>query len=332
MNTEDHGHDDPRELFRRYPDNPIITAHHLPRMGNAVFNAAATEFEGETLLLLRVEDRTGLSHFAVATSANGRDGWVIEPDRRMMPQTDCYEEHWGIEDPRITRVADEWFIVYTGFSIGGPLVCLATTRDFVNFERRGVLASPEDKDAALFPVRFDGRWALIHRPAPAMPGLGAHVWISWSPDLRHWGDARVLLPARRGGFWDANKIGLGPPPLLTDHGWLVCYHGVRTTASGSIYRLGLALLDRDNPGSVLRRGEEWVFGPSAPYERAGDVPDVVFPCGWILRDDGDTLDMYYGAADSVIALATASVAELLDHLRSHPAEVTPTPSISNGLS
>lgn len=106
--------------------------------------------------------------------------------------------------------------------------------------------------------------------------------------------------------------------MLTDAGWLICYHGVRATVSGSIYRLGLALLDRDDPARVLIRGNEWVFGPSADYERSGDVPDVVFPCGWILREDGDTIDMYYGAADSTVCLATASLRELLDHLHAHP--------------
>lgn len=317
---------DPRELFRRWPHNPVLTAHDLPRMANAVFNPAAVEFDGGTLLLVRVEDRTGLSHFAVATSADGRTGWTVR-DRAMTPQVDCYEEHWGIEDPRITQVGDEYFIVYIGFSMGGPLVCLATTRDFVEFERRGVLASPEDKDAAIFPSRFGDRWGLIHRPSAVMAGLGSHIWLSWSPDLRHWGDSRVLIPARLGGWWDANKIGLGPPPLRTPDGWLLCYHGVRTTASGSIYRLGLVLLDLDDPRRVVRRGDEWVFGPSAIYERAGDVPDVVFPCGWILRPDGDTLDLYYGAADSVVCLATASLSELLDHLRTHSGTVIQPPSI-----
>ena len=128
----------------------------------------------------------------------------------------------------------------------------------------------------------------------------------------------MLLAARHGGWWDANKVGLGPPPLLTKDGWLLCYHGVRVTVSGAIYRLGLALLDRDDPTKVLARGNEWVFGPQEPYERSGDVPDVVFPCGWILRDDGDTLHVYYGAADSVVCVAEASLARLLSHLEEHP--------------
>ena len=108
--------------------------------------------------------------------------------------------------------------------------------------------------------------------------------------------------------------------MQTDRGWLVCYHGVRTTASGSIYRLGLALLDRDHPTKVLIRGSDWVFGPEAPYECSGDVPGVVFSCGWVLDDDGDTVRMYYGGADTVVCVATASLLELLDHLEQHPSE------------
>jgi predicted GH43/DUF377 family glycosyl hydrolase len=314
------GHADPRELLRRHAKNPILGPGDFPQMVNAVFNPGATVVDGRTLLLLRVEYRTGLSSLVAATSDNGVDGWEIDPVRGLHPLVDSFEEHWGIEDPRITQVGEEYFVVYTGYSVAGPLVLLATTRDFAVWERRGVLMSPEDKDAALFPTTFDGRWALIHRPAPAMSGLGAHVWLSFSPDLRHWGDARVLLPARRGAWWDANKVGLGPPPLLTPLGWLLCYHGVRVTASGSIYRLGLALLDRDDPTKLLARGNEWVFGPHDDYERRGDVPDVVFPCGWILRDDGDTLHMYYGAADTVVCLAEASLATLLDHLEQHPCQ------------
>lgn len=314
------GRVDPREMFTRSTANPILTAEHFPKMVNSVFNPAATRFQDETLLLVRLEDRTGRSTLVVATSKNGVDKWNIDWGRQLAPELDSFNERWGVEDPRITLVGDDYYVVYTGFGVGGPMVCLARTRDFVEFERLGVVQAPEDKDAALFPRTFDGRWALIHRPAPASPGLGAHIWLSRSPDLRHWGAGQILLHARRGGWWDANKIGLGPPPLETQHGWLICYHGVRTTASGSIYRLGLAMLDIDDPCKVLMRGDEWVFGPAAHYERSGDVPDVVFPCGWILEDDGDTLQMYYGAADTSVCLATASLAELIAQLQSHNSE------------
>jgi predicted GH43/DUF377 family glycosyl hydrolase len=307
-----------RELFERYEANPIITASDYPQMVNAIFNPAATIFEGETLLLLRVEDRSGRSHLAVATSADGRSHWSLQRDRVMLPAYERPEEHWGIEDPRITAVDGTYLITYTGFSRSGPLVCLATTDDFRTFERLGVMMSPEDKNAALFPRQFNGRWAMLHRPSPASQMLRSHIWISWSPDLLHWGESQVLLPARHGGWWDSAKIGIGPPPLETNEGWLLCYHGVRMTAAGAIYRVGLALLDLEDPTIVIARCSEWVFGPQADYERAGDVPDVVFPCGWILRDDGDTVDLYYGAADSVVGVATASLRALLGQLRTHP--------------
>jgi predicted GH43/DUF377 family glycosyl hydrolase len=172
---------------------------------------------------------------------------------------------------------------------------------------------PEDKDAALFPVRFNGRWVMFHRPVAK---TSADIWISFSPDLKHWGDHKEVIRARSGGWWDANKIGLSAPPLQTPEGWLILYHGVRTTASGSIYRLGLALLDLEQPTVVIRRSEEWVFGPKARYEREGDVDDVVFPCGWTTK--GKKIFMYYGAADSCIALATANVDELIEFVLKCP--------------
>jgi predicted GH43/DUF377 family glycosyl hydrolase len=305
------------ELFRRYEGNPILTASTWPYTVNAVFNPGVARFGGETLLLVRVEDRTGLSHFCVARSADGLTNWIVEPDRLLLPQVGSQAERFGIEDPRITACGDKHMIVYVGYSDVGPLVCLAATRDFRSYERQGVVMPPEDKDAALFPRQFDGRWALIHRPVATTPGHEAHIWLSWSPDLRHWGDHTILLRAREGAWWDAHKVGLCPPPLLTPQGWLLLYHGVRVTAAGSIYRLGLALLETERPDRVLARSSEWVFGPHEPYECTGDVDQVVFPCGWLLDDDGDTLLVYYGAADTSVCVATASLSALLSWLARH---------------
>ena len=144
------------------------------------------------------------------------------------------------------------------------------------------------------------------------------MWVSFSPDLKHWGDHSLVLEAREGAWWDAGKIGLGPPPVETPDGWLVMYHGAHLTASGPIYRLGFALLDREDPTAVLRRSDEWVFGPREPYERAGDVADVVFPCGWVVDEARDEVAMYYGAADSTIGLATARLSAVLDYVRACP--------------
>ena len=269
--------------------------------------------DGSTLLLCRVEDRRGLSHLSAARSLNGIDGWKIDPQPTFSPDPAFPEEIWGVEDPRITFVPElnKFAVAYTSYSRGGPGVSLALTEDFRSFDRLGVVMSPDDKDAALLPQRINGLWAMIHRP---MTHLGAHVWISYSPDLRHWGGHKLMLEARRGAWWDANKIGMSPPPIETLRGWLMIYHGVRQTPSSSIYRLGLALFDLRNPEICLMRGDSWMFAPEADYERHGDVQDVVFPCGYTIGGDGDTINIYYGAADSSIALAHGSIRALLNWL------------------
>lgn len=306
-------------LFTRSPANPILTPTDLPYPANAVFNPGAARVDGEAVLLVRVEDMRGVSHLHVARSADGVSGWSFDAEPLLRSEPDVApEEVWGCEDPRLTWLATEgtWAIAYTAYSMRGPLVALATTRDFRHVERIGPVMTPEDKDAAIFPRRFGGRWAMIHRPSPIRGG--AHVWISFSPDLRHWGDHRLLLEAREGAWWDAGKIGLGPPPLETPEGWLIVYHGVHMTAGGPIYRAGLALLDLDDPTVVLRRSDEWIFGPEASYERSGDVPQVVFPSGLLLDPETGRLDMYYGAADSVVGLATAALDDVLAYLRTCP--------------
>lgn len=125
----------------------------------------------------------------------------------------------------------------------------------------------------------------------------------------------MILKARLGGWWDANKIGLSPPLIETSQGWLMIYHGVKHNGAGVIYRLGLALFDLDNLELPLKRSDEWVFGPEEPYELHGDVDKVVFPCGYTIAPDNDTLRIYYGAADSGIALATGSIQTMLARLK-----------------
>ena len=306
-------------LFRRFEANPIVTAQDMPYPANSVFNPGAARVDGETVLLLRVEDLRGISQLQVARSSDGVTGWHFDPDVLLRSDVERHpEEIWGCEDPRLTWLPErqEWAIAYTAYSRRGPLVSLAMTRDFRTVERLGPVMPPEDKDAAMFPRRIAGRWAMIHRPSPLRGG--AHMWISYSPDLRHWGDHTLMLEARDGAWWDAGKIGLGPPPLETPEGWLLMYHGVHGTADGPIYRVGLALLDLDDPSVVLRRTDEWVFGPSEPYEANGDVGKVVFPCGWVLDEANDRIVLYYGAADSVVAAAEATFSEVLERVRTAP--------------
>jgi predicted GH43/DUF377 family glycosyl hydrolase len=308
-------------LLHRHPGNPILTAAEWPYPAHSVFNPGATRLsDGSTLLLCRVEDRRGHSHLCAARSRNGVDGWEIDREPTLRPDPVNYpEELWGIEDPRITFVEElgQYAVAYTAFGRAGPGVALALTADFRTFERLGLVMQPDDKDAALLPRRVDGNFALIHRP---IADSGAHIWVSFSPDLRNWGGHKLVLPARRGGWWDANKVGLSPPLIETSRGWLMIYHGVRHTASGSLYRLGLALFATDRPDLCLLRGSSWIFGPETPYEREGDVGNVAFPCGYTVDPDGDTLRVYYGAADTSVALATGSIRHLLSWLDEHGKE------------
>jgi len=284
--------------------------------------------DGTTLLLCRVEDRRGQSHLCAARSDDGLTDFVVDETSQFLPDPENHPaELWGVEDPRITYVEDlgAYCVAYTAYGKSGPCVALALTEDFRSYRRMGVVMQADDKDAALLPRRIDGNFALLHRPTTES---GSHIWISFSPDLCNWGSHRLVLPARRGSWWDANKVGLSPPLIETPSGWLMIYHGVRQTAAGCLYRLGLALLDLDDPSRCILRGDAWVFAPEESYEREGDVGNVVFPCGTTLADDGETLRIYYGAADSCIALATCRLSDLLVWLDANGRGESPPPSQS----
>jgi beta-1,4-mannooligosaccharide/beta-1,4-mannosyl-N-acetylglucosamine phosphorylase len=303
-------------LFKRFAGNPILTTHDWPYPVNAVFNAGAIKIDSETLLLVRCEDMRGFSHLTVARSADGFTNWKIDPAPTFEAEHESHEERFGVEDPRIIWLEEQkqYAITYTSFGGGGPVVSLAITKNFKTFARLGVLLPPEDKDACLFPQRFKGRFALIHRPIVRGE---AHMWISFSPDLKHWGDHRILIMARS-AYWDGQRVGLGCQPIKTEAGWLIFYHGVRGTAAGAIYRIGLALLDLNEPWKVLRRSDEWILGPQAPYERVGDVGDVVFPTGAVVDEKTGELRLYYGAADYCVAVATAKLDDVLDYVMTCP--------------
>jgi len=304
------------ELFKKYEGNPIMTPEDWPYPAHSVFNPAAAKLNTETLLLVRVEDMRGFSHLTVARSADGLTNWQIDPAPTLEADQSSREEKWGLEDPRIVWLEEQkqFGITYTSFSEGGPVVSLAITKNFRTFARLGALLPPEDKDACLLPRRVRGRFALIHRPIVRGE---AHMWISFSPDLKHWGDHRPLIKTRH-AYWDCHRVGLACQPIETPQGWMIFYHGVRITTSGAIYRVGLALLNLEEPWRVLRRSDEWVLGPREFYERVGDAGDVIFPSGAVVHKETNRLSLYYGAADCTIAVATAKLSETIDYIMSCP--------------
>ena len=159
---------------------------------------------------------------------------------------------------------ERWVITCTSYGPAGPAVFLATTEDFVTVERHGIIRQPEDKNAALLPHRIDGKWVLFHRPKTEFGGSQGEILLSRSDDLVSWSAPEQVMRPRDGAWWDASRIGIGPPPLETEHGWLLIYHGVKEMVGGSIYRVGLALLDLDEPTRVLHRLPEWILAPGRP--------------------------------------------------------------------
>jgi predicted GH43/DUF377 family glycosyl hydrolase len=307
-------------LFVRHPANPILTADSWPYAVNTVFNPGATTTpDGETVLVCRVEDRRGVSHLTVARSHDGVSDWRVDPKPLLEGVESDPTNRWGVEDPRVTRVdaMDAWIIAYTAYGPAGPCVALALTRDFETVEHLGVVMPPEDKNACLLPRKVDGNFILFHRPTSSSSHR-ADVWLSRSSDLRAWSNPEPVLAARAGTWWDSVRIGMGPPPLETEHGWLGIYHGVRNTVAGPAYRAGLVLLDLADPSVVKHRSPEWILSPTADYERQGDVPNVVFPSGLVHDPATDELRLYYGAADTSIAVATARLSEVLAYLLTCP--------------
>ena len=306
------------ELFRRHPGNPILTAADWPAPVNAVFNPAAALLDGETVVVARVEDRRGISHLGVARSADGLGDWSVAAEPLLAPEAGIEHEQWGFEDPRTVWAPEleRWVITCTAYGPSGPAVYLATTTDFRSVERVGVICQPEDKNAAILPERVDGKWVLFHRPMTSYGGSRGEIVLSRSDDLRNWSAPEQVMQPRHGAWWDSLRVGIGPPPLRTEHGWLMVYHGVKETVAGTIYRVGLALTALEDPARVLHRAPEWVLGPSAPYEREGDIPNTVFPCGLVHDAVTGEVRLYYGAADTTICVATAQLDDLLAAVRS----------------
>ncbi len=296
------------DVVKRWEGNPTLAAEDIPFPCNTVFNAGAVKVGDEYILLLRVEDLRGHSVLALACSNDGYH-FTVHDEPVMVPSREgqfAIYERKGIEDPRITRIEDTYYIIYTAVSDFGARLALAKTEDFRSFERIALISEPENKDGALFPRKIGGRYVRLDRP---MVGSTGNIWISYSDDLVSWRDSRVLMTVRS-DCWDSWRIGASVPPIETQYGWLEIYHGVKETSHGPIYRLGAAMLDRDDPTKILCRSSIPILAPRADYERTGDIPNVVYSTGAIMEEDG-TLKIYYSGADTCICVGTVHLEELM---------------------
>ncbi len=298
-----------QDLLTRYEDNPIVTAADIPFTCNTVFNGSALKLDGRYCILLRVEGQHGYSVFALG---RGPDGYEFELERYPVMGPADYGpmekyEVAGVEDPRVTILEDTIYVIYTAFSGYGPCLALAVTEDFTEFDRLGLISEPGNKDGMLFPRKINGRYVRLDRPIGHDVG---RIWVSFSEDLKHWGDSHALISPRE-GYWDSYRVGGSTVPIETDEGWLEIYHGVKMTGSGPIYRAGVVLMDLEDPTTLIGRSDIPILAPRTDYERIGDIYNVVYPSAAILEDDGE-IKVYYGAADTSICVASGHLQDLVD--------------------
>ncbi|MBN1345836.1 MAG: glycoside hydrolase family 130 protein [Phycisphaerae bacterium] len=294
-----------RDVMRRSRSNPLIELKHLPFRSSDIWNAAATRFEDEVLLLITVETLEGTYRIFRARSHDGERFTVDREPFMTSLETGPNQmyESMGIRDPRITFLEDTYYITYVADGDHGLRLGLARTRDFRSVEQAGYVSQVDVKGGALFPRKLGGRYAILKRP-----DAGCGIWVSYSDDLSYWGGERAVMTPR-GGYWDPTRVGIGSPPIEIDQGWLLIYYGEKGTSAGPLVRLGAAILDRDDPSQVLARSNIPILSPRDRYERVGNVPNVVFSCGALL-EDGHVM-LYYGASDSCVCLATADLDDIV---------------------
>ena len=297
-------------LITRYKHNPILTKNDIPYEVATVHNAGVTKFGDEYIMLFRSHKLNGRSILGLARS---RDGYHFKVEEKpfMEPATSgifAEYEAFGVEDPRITCIDDEYWITYSAYSRHGVRIGLAKTTDWKTVERFSLITEADYRNVVIFPEKINGLYARLDRPHSEISPWS--IWISYSPDLRYWGNSQLIMKPEP-YHWDEMKIGPGAPPIKTAKGWLSIYHGVFPTMDGSVYRLGVALHDLDDPANIIGVGDNWILQPEEPYEITGYVHNVVFTCGAVPEDDG-TVKIYWGGADTVMCVGTARIDDLVD--------------------
>jgi predicted GH43/DUF377 family glycosyl hydrolase len=303
-------------LIKRYQYNPILTKDAVPYPVATVHNAAVVKHEGKYIMVFRSHKLNGRSILGMAES---NDGYTFKVNDKpfMIPSTEgIFKEYeaYGVEDPRITFMDGEYLITYSAYSKHGVRIGLAKTKDFKSVERISLITESDYRNVVIFPEKFGGLYARLDRPHSEISPWS--IWISYSPDLKYWGESKLIMKPLQ-YHWDEMKIGPGVPPIKTSRGWLSIYHGVFPTMDGSVYRIGVALHDLEDPSKMIAVGDEWILQPEEVYEITGYVHNVVFTCGAVPEDDG-SIKIYWGGADKVMCMGTANLEDLVDHCLNKP--------------
>jgi predicted GH43/DUF377 family glycosyl hydrolase len=303
-------------LISRFQYNPILTKDDVPYEVATVHNAAVVKHQDKYMMVFRAHKLNGRSILGIAES---EDGFSFEVKNKpfMTPSDEgIFKEYeaYGVEDPRITFIDGEYLITYSAYSGHGVRIGLARTKDFNSVERVSFITESDYRNVVIFPEKFGGNYARLDRPHSEISPWS--IWISYSPDLKFWGESKIIMKPLQ-YHWDEMKIGPGAPPIKTSRGWLSIYHGVFPTMDGSVYRLGVALHDLEDPSEIIAVGDEWILQPEEVYEITGYVHNVVFTCGAVPEDDG-SVKIYWGGADKVMCVGTANLEALVDHCINNP--------------
>ncbi|MFD0793042.1 glycoside hydrolase family 130 protein [Mucilaginibacter litoreus] len=250
-----------------------------------------------------VDYLTTLSHLRLLCSDDGINFYEPEGYAKLFGSGPL--QTFGIEDCRVTQMEDQFYLTFTAVSDSGVGVGMRTTTDWKTFQSHGMILPPHNKDVAIFEEKVNGKYYALHRPSSVDIG-GNYIWIAESPDGKHWGNHKCILKTRE-GMWDSGRVGAGAAPIKTSKGWLEIYHGATKEHR---YCLGAVLLDLNDPSKVIARSAEPIMEPIAPYETTGFFGHVVFTNGHIVEDDGDTITVYYGAADEHVCGAHFSIKEI----------------------
>ena len=303
-------------LIKRYPHNPILTRDDVPFPVVTVHNAGIIKFKNRYIMIFRSHKYNGRSILGKAESDDGFH-FTVDKEPFMVPATEGifkeYEEY-GVEDPRVVFLENKFLITYSAYSRHGVRIGLAKTKDFTSVERVTFITEADYRNVVIFPEKFNGLYARLDRPHSEISPWS--IWISYSPDLKYWGESKLIMKPLA-YHWDEMKIGPGAPPIKTSRGWLNIYHGVFSTMDGSVYRLGVALHSLEDPSQIIAVGDEWILQPDEAYEITGYVHNVVFTCGAVPEEDG-TIKIYWGGADQVMCVGTANVESLVDHCLNNP--------------
>ncbi|OGK13596.1 hypothetical protein A3C98_01145 [Candidatus Roizmanbacteria bacterium RIFCSPHIGHO2_02_FULL_37_15] len=306
---------------QKFPHNPLLSPipeHNFE--ARAVFNPAAIEIEDKVYLIYRATSETNLSFIGMAIS---NDGLLIDerltdpvyPIRSEFEKPASAGKSGGCEDPRITRIGDILYMLYTAYDGLLPRLALTSIKidDFLarNWDRWSapkIISPPQmaDKDGMLFPEKIKGKYIIFHRIEP-------NICIDYLDDLNFPNNsflkiASIITPHNR--TWDEAKIGVSTPPLKTKEGWIIFYHGI--SRIDGHYRVGVLLLDLNDVTKVIGWTPYPILEPETYFEKRGLTDNVVFPCGYVLK--GDTIYLYYGGADKVVCGATISLNILIDYL------------------